>query len=80
MITMNNQKATNLNSTPNSLFVSQIIYLSHYKDGKEYSVSELHSVDAEMTRLEVEEPHSNATSTCSYHSKGGFGHATRGVR
>ena len=77
---MNNQKATNLNSTPNSLFVSQIIYLSHYKDGKEYSVSELHSVDAELTKLSMEDPHSNATNTCSYHSKGGFGHATTGVR
>ena len=47
---------------------------------REYSVSELHSVDAEMTKLEVEDPLSNASSTCSYHSKGGFGHATRGVR
>ena len=43
-------------------------------------MSELHSVDKEMTRLEVEDPHSNATSTCSYHSKGGFGHSTMGVR
>ena len=43
-------------------------------------MSELHSVDAELTKLTMEDPHSNATNTCAYHSKGGFGHATTGVR
>ena len=73
------------------------------QEGREYSVSEVHSVDAEATRLTMEvmmmmgiimmiimvitvlimtmqDPHSNATSTCSYHSKGGWGHSTTGVR
>ena len=60
--------------------VTPLFRLFLFKDLREYSVSELHSVDAEMTKLEVEEPHSDSTSTCSYHSKGGFGHSTRGVR
>ena len=60
--------------------VTPLFRLCLFKDLREYSVSELHSVDAEMTKLEVEEPHSDSTSTCSYHSKGGFGHSTRGVR
>ena len=47
---------------------------------REYSVSEQHSVDAELTKLKVEDPQSNSTNTCNYHSKGGFGHATMGVR
>ena len=73
------------------------------QEGREYSVSEVHSVDAEATRLTMEvmmmmgiimmiimvitvlimtmqDPHSNATNTCSYHSKGGWGHSTTGVR
>ena len=47
---------------------------------REYSASEQHSVDAELTKVKVEDPQSNSTNTCNYHSKGGFGHATMGVR
>ena len=54
--------------------------LDFLQDLREYSVSEQHSVDAELTKLTVEDPQSNSTNTCNYHSKGGFGHATMGVR
>ena len=30
--------------------------------------------------MTMQDPHSNATNTCSYHSKGGWGHSTTGVR
>ena len=63
-------------------FLSQILpeNVPILQDLREYSVSELHSVDAEVTELKVEDPQSNSTNTCNYHSKGGFGHATMGVR
>ena len=79
-------------------FVTFCILARRLQEGREYSVSEVHSVDAEATRLTMEvmmmmiimvitvmimtmqDPHSNATNTCSYHSKGGWGHSTTGVR
>ena len=95
-------KVSEMQALYHSLHVSMARRL---QEGREYSVSEVHSVDAEATRLTMEvmmmmmmmgiimmiimvitvmmtmqDPHSNATNTCSYHSKGGWGHSTTGVR
>merc|ERR1719244_879484 len=58
---------------------SSTVLVKNLDDGREYSVSELHSVDEEMSKLTVKDPQHNATSTCSFHN-GGFGQATTGIR
>ena len=47
--------------------------------GREFSVTEDHSVDLELSRLVVREAGRNSSSSCSFHT-GGWGHATAGVR
>ena len=58
---------------------SSTVIVTNLANGAEYTVSELHSVDQEMSKLTVKDPQHNATSTCSFHT-GGFGHATTGIR
>ena len=58
---------------------SSTVLVKNLDDGREYTVSELHSVDEEMSKLTVKDPQHNATSTCSFHN-GGFGQATTGIR
>ena len=58
---------------------SSTVVVKNLDDNREYTVSELHSVDEEMSKLTVKDPQHNATSTCSFHT-GGFGQATTGIR
>jgi hypothetical protein len=45
----------------------------------EYAIDEVHSSEDEISRISVEDPLENASSTCMMHTSG-FGHATTGVR
>merc|ERR1711892_63441 len=45
----------------------------------EYAVDEVHSSEDEISRISVEDPLENASSTCMMHTPG-VGHATTGVR
>ena len=45
----------------------------------EYAVDEVHSTEDEISRISVEDPLENATSTCILQTTG-YGHATTGVR
>ena len=51
---------------------SSTVLVKNLDDGREYSVSELHSVDVdeEMSKLTVKDLQHNTTSTCSFHNGG----------
>ena len=72
----------NIKSRPDDFLVKNYYMTVLIKNAdtlREYAVDEVHSGEDEISRISIEDPHDNATSTCMMHNSG-FGHATTGVR